>query len=520
MFKRSIFNTLLAVAVLLLLTGCTTGWQVRPTGVPNTGVPTEPLPTPVPTQPSAAPPTTTPTPTPTPSPIPPTLTTAPPTATPPPPTATPVPSPEPVRITFPAGGTSAIVTGSLTATGQHVYVLRASKNQILDVEVDPSGGQVLLEIWGADGSVLKHGAVAGLLWRGYLPATQDYFVSLIAEGGAAGYTMRVSIPERISFSAGGTSARVDGSVQPKAPDLFALKASAGQEMEVVADSLSPGTMLAIWGFDGTILQAAGDPSRDWKGTLPGAQDYFIYLYNTSTSAGYRLDVSIPPAGGEPPPVRIRFPAGATEARVTGSLKESGQAVYVLEALKNQLMDVQVDTVGGQVLLDIWGADGTVLKHGAVAGLAWRGYLPATQDYYLKLTAEQGSADYTLRVAIPERITFAPAGVSATVTGRVEIYGSMWYLVGAGGGQEMTIKLDVASDNILPTIYGVDGTVLKRYVDGQKAWTGTLPSTQDYFILISSYGDAGNFGLTVTIPSLGRQEIAPDTLCAGCVLPPA
>ena len=139
---------------------------------------------------------------------------------------------------------------------------------------------------------------------------------------------------------------------------------------------------------------------------------------------------------------------------------------------------------------------------------------------LKLTAEQGSADYTLRVAIPERITFAPAGVSATVTGRVEIYGSMWYLVGAGGGQEMTIKLDVASDNILPTIYGVDGTVLKRYVDGQKAWTGTLPSTQDYFILISSYGDAGNFGLTVTIPSLGRQEIAPDKLCAGCVLPPA
>jgi hypothetical protein len=202
-----------------------------------------------------------------------------------------------VRITFPAGGTSAIVTGSLTATGQHTYVLRASAHQVLDVEVDPTGAQVLLEIWGADGSVLKHGAVAGLLWRGYLSTTQDYFVSVIAEGGAAGYTMRVSLPERISFAPEATSARVDGSVQSNAPDLFVLEASAGQQMEVTVDSPSPGTMLAIWGFDGTILQAAGDPGRDWKGTLPSAQDYFIYLYNTSTSANYRLDVSIPPPGG-------------------------------------------------------------------------------------------------------------------------------------------------------------------------------------------------------------------------------
>jgi hypothetical protein len=184
--------------------------------------------------------------------------------------------------------------------------------------------------------------------------------------------------------------------------------------------------------------------------------------------------------------------------VTGSLRETGQATYVLEAAKDQLLDVEADTVGGQVLLDIWGADGTVLKHGAVAGLLWRGYLPATQDYYLKLTAEQGSADYTLRVTIPERISFAPGGTSATVTGQVDTYGSMWYLVGAGAGQQMTIKLDVASDTILPTIYGVDGTVLKRYVDGQKTWTGTLPSSQDYFILISSYGGAGDFRLTVTV----------------------
>jgi hypothetical protein len=198
------------------------------------------------------------------------------------------------------------------------------------------------------------------------------------------------------------------------------------------------------------------------------------------------------------PVRISYPPGGTTATVTGSLGEMGQVVYVVGAQANQLMDVQVDTVGGQVLLEISGADGSVLKHSAVDGLFWRGYLPATQDYYLKLIAEEGTATYTMRVSIPERISFASGAISATVTGRVDAYGSMWYVVGASAGQEMTVKLDVASDTVLPTIYGVDGTVLKRYVDGQQSWTGTLPSTQDYFILIASYGGAGDFSLTVII----------------------
>jgi len=177
----------------------------------------------------------------------------------------------------------------------------------------------------------------------------------------------------------------------------------------------------------------------------------------------------------------------------------GKDVYVLGASANQILDVGVDWSGGQVLLEIWGADGSVLKHGAVDGTMWRGYLPATQDYFVSVFGEGGAADYTLRVSIPARISFAAGGISATVTGRVASYGSVLYVIRASAGQQMTVELDAADAAVLPSIWGFDGTVLKRYVDGAQTWTGRLPSTQDYFIDISSFGGAADFALTVTIP---------------------
>jgi len=176
----------------------------------------------------------------------------------------------------------------------------------------------------------------------------------------------------------------------------------------------------------------------------------------------------------------------------------GMDVYVLRASAGQILDVQVDWSGGQVLLEISGADGTVLKHAAVGSTLWRDYLPSTQDYFVKVIAEGGAADYSLRVSVPARISFAAGAVSATVTGRVESYGSVLYVLRAGAGQEMEIELDAADPTILPSIWGFDGSVLKRYVDGAQSWSGDLPSTQDYFILVSSYGGAGAFSLTVTV----------------------
>jgi len=366
----------------------------------------------------------------------------------------------------------------------------------VDVQVSLAMAQAQLSIWGADGTNLKVPGDGRLWWRGTLPSTQDYYLQVDALGAERAYSLSIGIPVRITFAQGATSARVEGSVEPAIPDLFILKASMGQTMQVAIDSPSSATTLEIWGFDGTLLKSEADSGWLWVGPLPATQDYFLYLHNKSEAAAYRLDIAIP-AGGASPPVRIAFSPDATTALLEGSLPELGQDTYVLRASEGQILDVEVDWSGSQVLLEIWGADGSVLKHGAVGGTLWRDYLPATQDYNVTVSSEGGAADYSLRVSVPARISFDPGAVSDTVAGQVGPYGSVLYVLRAGAGQEMEVELD-ADPSMLPSIWGFDGSVLKRYVDGDQTWSGNLPSTQDYFILVSSFGEGGVFTLSVTV----------------------
>lgn len=101
-----------------------------------------------------------------------------------------------------------------------------------------------------------------------------------------------------------------------------------------------------------------------------------------------------------PPIRIQFPPGGTAAREGGVLLADSVQRYVLTALAGQTMDVAVWSPGNDVLLGISGADGQVLKHSAVDGPAWRGVLPATQDYFIDVVATGSGAPYQLTVTIP------------------------------------------------------------------------------------------------------------------------
>lgn len=491
------------VGATLVLSGCVRDWGGRTTPEGTTGpLPEQTLDAPTGVPPTAEPATATGVP-PTPEAAPPTPTTAPPTvppaaptATPAPLTPTPMPVPAATRLVFPSGGTTLAAEGVARPGTPSLFVLRASGGQVMDVQASLAMAQAKLSIWGADGTVLKAPGDGRLWWRGTLPSTQDYYLQLDALGAERAFSLSIGIPVRISFAQGATSARVEGSVEPAVPDLFILKASGGQTMQVSIDSPSPATMLEIWGFDGTLLKSEADSGWLWVGPLPATQDYFLYLYNWSEAATYRLDVAIP-AGGLPEPARISFPAGGTTAVLEGSVPALGQDTYVLRASEGQILDIQVDWSGSQVLLEIWGADGTVLKHAAVEGSLWRDYLPSTQDYYVKVSGEGGAADYSLRVSVPARISFDPGAVSDTVAGRVDPYGSVLYVLRAGAGQEMEVELD-ADPSVLPSIWGFDGSVLKRYVDGAQSWSGDLPSTQDYFVLVSSFGGGGAFTLTVTV----------------------
>jgi hypothetical protein len=72
------------------------------------------------------------------------------------------------------------------------------------------------------------------------------------------------------------------------------------------------------------------------------------------------------------------------------------------------------------------------------------------------------------------------------------------------GQMMQAAVSSPTDEVVGlSIWGADGTVLKRYVDDTPEWMGELPSTQDYFVSVVSIQET-DYTLTITISPLAGE----------------
>ena len=101
----------------------------------------------------------------------------------------------PARIKFDPGSVSATVKG-FTPGGLIVsYVLRASANQQMDINLNPKDGNVVLSIYGyQDGQPYMRSVVESTTFSMKLPATQDYIVQVVPRAGQiVNYTMDVTI---------------------------------------------------------------------------------------------------------------------------------------------------------------------------------------------------------------------------------------------------------------------------------------------------------------------------------------
>ncbi|MFN8411545.1 MAG: hypothetical protein U0Z26_04075 [Anaerolineales bacterium] len=110
------------------------------------------------------------------------------------------PNSQPAVIKFDAGGTYKDIVDSIPAGTSKTYSVNAMKGQIMSVSVlpqvaDGGWGYVPMQIKGADGTVLcpKEPDTECQFWRGALPASQDYFVTLTPNGDVINFTMRVAI---------------------------------------------------------------------------------------------------------------------------------------------------------------------------------------------------------------------------------------------------------------------------------------------------------------------------------------
>jgi hypothetical protein len=206
--------------------------------------------------------------------------------------------------------------------------------------------------------------------------------------------------------------------------------------------------------------------------------------------------------------RIRFAPGATSALVDGSVGGGQVARYVLTALAGQTMTIQPYSAGAPVFVTIFDTS-RVIMGSAASGEQWTGRLPSTGDYTMAVypSPYTGATGFQLRVEItngsqpsaPERIRFAPGAVSAQVTGYLPSASSKVYVLSARAGQVMTVDSWTSSGPFRFTVTEENGAALGGGDQGQR-WSGTLPRTQDYRIVLQSPNDASpaNYGLSITI----------------------
>ncbi len=101
---------------------------------------------------------------------------------------------------------------------------------------------------------------------------------------------------------------------------------------------------------------------------------------------------------------------------------------------------------------------------------------------------------------PERIRFSPGATTGSASGALPASGSKVYVVAADAGQTMTVFSTTSAGNTNLSIWGADGTVLASGMGETDQWSGTLPLSEDYFIMVRADPNAGaTYVLTVIIP---------------------
>ncbi len=191
-----------------------------------------------------------------------------------PPTAIPSNTPESNRISLATGATQAIVTGQLQANQARTYVANAAQNQIIIAQLFTPNSAVI-EIVGADGTVLLPASRGWNSFRTPLSKTQDYEFRLISNS-AQDFTLNLTFAVPVRFAAGANSAKFTGSTVGGNPVTYTVYAQANQDLHVRLNTNPNDAALTVWGFDsGTPYVRAQNGVTNYSLDLPQTQYYII-----------------------------------------------------------------------------------------------------------------------------------------------------------------------------------------------------------------------------------------------------
>lgn len=298
---------------------------------------------------------------------------------------------------------------------------------------------------------------------------------------------------RIRFDAGATSATVTGRMDANGRTRYVLRAGVRQLLDVSLTG-PDGASLVVRRRNGAVVSGYIKTTTAFRGHTPNAGDYILDVYTGAKGGEYSLYVSIPE--------KVAFQSNTTSDLVEGELAAHESHEYSVRAAAGQILDVSVesdlaDTEGGGVQLIIFGADGSVLKSGMSEGASFRGELPLSQSYIIRVRAGDEPVEYSMNIVIPRRISFASGAYSASDNRHVRAHSSLHYNAWARAGQTLTVAVE-ANKPVQLIIYGVDGEVLMSGMGDASNFQGKLPSTQDYILVVRAADAAASYKITVTI----------------------
>lgn len=221
---------------------------------------------------------------------------APPTAVPPPTTS---PQPGPAQpISFAPGATEAEAQGQIPANGIATYSVNAQAGQMMELTLSSNSQSARIAVLAPSGAPLppQRGNPEGTYWQNTLPASGDYLIQVLAGNAApvANFSLNVTIPVRIHFAPGATSAQVQGTTNQSRVVTYLLKANGGQTMTVNLTAPPNSAGITIYGLqDGQPLIRSQSGATSWTGQLPMTQDYVIQVVPFGNgTVNYTLDVIV------------------------------------------------------------------------------------------------------------------------------------------------------------------------------------------------------------------------------------
>lgn len=178
--------------------------------------------------------------------------------------------------------------------------------------------------------------------------------------------------------------------------------------------------------------------------------------------------------------RLSFASGTTNVTAEGHLAANATQRFVFWADKSQLMDIS----SSGAYIAVTSPSGKKLVDFDQSWTWYRDYISEKGDWYIDLKAGNYAANYSLYLAIPQRLSFAPN--TSSMTAKATIPAGRVHNFVAWGNKDQTLSVSISpTQNFKLSIWHVDGTVLLSGMGDSTSFEGVLPEAGDYIINVTS-----------------------------------